>query len=298
MTISSSSRTPNSVRAFDEILANEEGRKVVDSPDRTRGKNERGESASSSLDLSSLVRTIVDGNNASEETLYPLHSVRSKILALSATVGRLCSLLLSDAPLDAPTALSEAPDFVSSEIKTCMGNVLVGLLQTAECLSLSLHTAILTKMELNRRKYPVHLCKGKAGKYTDYSESTGITKVEGQSTMKAKASDGTHDELPSEPAVSNKAFWTILPTLTRSIRMFATERDWSRYHKPRSLTLALLGELGELAELVQFRDDTLGVLTATQLDKLGQEIADVSIYLLRLADVFGTKMEEPSAGSR
>jgi len=140
--------------------------------------------------------------------------------------------------------------------------------------------------------------QGKAGKYTDYSESTGITKVEGQSTMKAKASDGTHDELPSEPAVSNKAFWTILPTLTRSIRMFATERDWSRYHKPRSLTLALLGELGELAELVQFRDDTLGVLTATQLDKLGQEIADVSIYLLRLADVFGTKMEEPSAGSR
>lgn len=75
------------------------------------------------------------------------------------------------------------------------------------------------------------------------------------------------------------------------IREFATERQWNRFHLPRNLLLALQGELGELAELVQWHDDSQSAsLTPLEIDQLSQEIADVSIYLLRLADVCGIRL--------
>jgi len=39
--------------------------------------------------------------------------------------------------------------------------------------------------------------------------------------------------------------------LTERIRAFSEERDWTRFHDPKSLALALVGEVGELAELLQ-----------------------------------------------
>ncbi len=72
------------------------------------------------------------------------------------------------------------------------------------------------------------------------------------------------------------------------IRNFANERQWDRYHTPRNIALALLGEVGELAELFQWSGDeglVHDMLSEETLDKVGQEIADVSIYLLRLCDV-------------
>lgn len=35
------------------------------------------------------------------------------------------------------------------------------------------------------------------------------------------------------------------------MREFTDERDWARFHDPKSLILALVGEVGELAELFQ-----------------------------------------------
>jgi len=78
--------------------------------------------------------------------------------------------------------------------------------------------------------------------------------------------------------------------LTKAIRDFATERSWTRFHRPRNLALALLGELGELAELVQYKGDEPQTLALKEHDKLGQEIADVTIYLIRLADVCSVSM--------
>ncbi len=40
--------------------------------------------------------------------------------------------------------------------------------------------------------------------------------------------------------------------LTRRMRAFTEARDWGRFHDPRSLALALIGEVGELAELLQW----------------------------------------------
>ena len=76
--------------------------------------------------------------------------------------------------------------------------------------------------------------------------------------------------------------------ITVLIQNFANERMWNQHHTPRNICLAMMGEVGELAELFQWKKDegTLGErLTEKELDKVGQELADVAIYLMRLADV-------------
>jgi len=103
--------------------------------------------------------------------------------------------------------------------------------------------------------------------------------------------------LSTTPAGQDEVFADSIPELTRRIERFAIERDWEKYHRPRNLMLALLGELGELAELFQFRSDydcggstTASTISLETLDKTGQELADVTIYLLRLADVCGVRL--------
>jgi len=78
--------------------------------------------------------------------------------------------------------------------------------------------------------------------------------------------------------------------LQAEVRLFAEDREWEQFHTLRNLTLALVGEVGELAEVIQWA----GEITAEQLRqehdlarRFSEEVADVFIYLLRLADVAG-----------
>jgi len=96
---------------------------------------------------------------------------------------------------------------------------------------------------------------------------------------------------PSNTQVDG-SFVDALPGLQSAIRVFSTERKWTAFHLPRNLLLALLGELGELAELLQWKPDSEQKLSLQEHDKLGQEIADVSIYLIRLADVCGVSLKD------
>ncbi len=74
------------------------------------------------------------------------------------------------------------------------------------------------------------------------------------------------------------------------MRQFSTDRDWHAYHDPKSVLLALVGEVGELAELLQW----LPASTAAELarseplrTRAGEELSDVLLYLILLADVLG-----------
>jgi len=83
--------------------------------------------------------------------------------------------------------------------------------------------------------------------------------------------------------------------LTDHIRDFALERDWERFHDPKSLILALVGEVGELAELFQWipAGDTLDEFAKPERKlRAAEEISDVLIYLLRLADVLNVDLAE------
>jgi dCTP diphosphatase len=80
-----------------------------------------------------------------------------------------------------------------------------------------------------------------------------------------------------------------LADLTARMRTFTEERDWSRFHDLKSLTLALTGEVGEVAELVQWLPASAAGEVSDQglRVRLGEELADVLLYLVRLADVAG-----------
>lgn len=72
------------------------------------------------------------------------------------------------------------------------------------------------------------------------------------------------------------------------MRAFTRARDWEQYHDPKSLILALVGEVGELAELFQWLPaDSAGVLALEEplKTRVGEELSDVLLYLVRLADV-------------
>eukprot|EP00795_Rhopilema_esculentum_P015705 gene15705-6999_t len=68
---------------------------------------------------------------------------------------------------------------------------------------------------------------------------------------------------------------------------FAEERDWDQFHSPRNLLLAMIGEVGELAEVFQWKGEVKeGLPGWTEKDLLNvrHELSDVLILLVRLAD--------------
>ncbi len=79
------------------------------------------------------------------------------------------------------------------------------------------------------------------------------------------------------------------------IRDFVEERDWTRFQKPRALAISAAIEMGELLELFQWRtdDETSELLEHDDYRaRLAAEIADVMIYLIRIADIAGISPTE------
>lgn len=87
----------------------------------------------------------------------------------------------------------------------------------------------------------------------------------------------------------------IIQELTREIREFADARDWQKFHTPKNLAMAIAGEAGELAAEFQWltpEESMENSLSRDQRKAIELEIADVQIYLLRLADVLNVDIPE------
>ena len=79
-----------------------------------------------------------------------------------------------------------------------------------------------------------------------------------------------------------------LAGLKKELRAFARRRGWEKYHTPKNLSMALSVEASELAEIFQWLTPAQSrTLTREQRVHLGEEIADVLLYLVRLSDVCG-----------
>jgi dCTP diphosphatase len=83
-----------------------------------------------------------------------------------------------------------------------------------------------------------------------------------------------------------------LEEIRRTAEAFASERDWDQFHLPRNLVLAMMGEMGEVAELFRWKSDKdappyLTNWPPADKDKLADELADVMIFLTRLSDRCG-----------
>ncbi|KAL3782829.1 hypothetical protein ACHAW5_000101 [Stephanodiscus triporus] len=218
--------------------------------------------------------------------------VRDEIFELSSVMGRVCEMFLSF-PRDVPVVVNvvgsvdddydgggEGTTHAASD--QLLGEAFLRLFALSGKCGVDLRTCVLKKIELNGKKYPVELCKvsekvtvssspfdvlaqsvliltslpcpisssifnpkGKSGKYTNYSDHTGITTTVGQSTINSPTKACTND-MEDDITVEG---------ITLMIRNFANERQWYRYHTPRNIALAILGELGELAELFQWLGD-------------------------------------------
>jgi NTP pyrophosphatase (non-canonical NTP hydrolase) len=78
-----------------------------------------------------------------------------------------------------------------------------------------------------------------------------------------------------------------IAAIQRALREFAEERDWEQFHSPKNLAIALSVEAAELLERFQWlKDEESRRLSEKPEDyrAVREEIADVLIYLLRLAD--------------
>ncbi|MGH8992872.1 MAG: nucleotide pyrophosphohydrolase [Acidimicrobiia bacterium] len=84
-----------------------------------------------------------------------------------------------------------------------------------------------------------------------------------------------------------------LTVLQERVRLFAQERDWGQFHTPKNLTMALAGEVGELIEHFQWLTpaESAAVMDDPATARaVADELADVLIYLVRLADVLGVDL--------
>ena len=77
-------------------------------------------------------------------------------------------------------------------------------------------------------------------------------------------------------------------TMRDYLRQFAKERDWEQFHSPKNLVMALTVEAAELLEHFQWlTEEHSQNLAPDQLAAVAEEIADVQLYLVRLADRLG-----------
>ncbi len=81
----------------------------------------------------------------------------------------------------------------------------------------------------------------------------------------------------------------------RVLRAFARERDWEKFHTPKNLAMALSGEISELVEIFQWLTEEESWRVMDEPDKaqaVRDELADVLVYVLRLADLLSVDLGE------
>lgn len=99
----------------------------------------------------------------------------------------------------------------------------------------------------------------------------------------------------STPTAAEVSRLVDVEALSHAVARFAQEREWERFHSPKNLAMALTGEVGELVELFQWLSEegsrTVAHDPATA-GKVRDELADVLIYLVRLADVLDVDLDQ------
>jgi len=83
--------------------------------------------------------------------------------------------------------------------------------------------------------------------------------------------------------------------LSKALDQFAADRDWAQFHSPKNLVMALTGEVGELTEIFQWMTEAQSRVAGTNPDTaqaVREELADVQLYLVRLASVLGVDLNE------
>jgi len=82
-----------------------------------------------------------------------------------------------------------------------------------------------------------------------------------------------------------------LENLRQRLAAFAAARDWDQFHSPKNLTMALIAEAAELVEHFQWLTEAQSrELAPETLKEVRLELADILIYLIRVADKLGVDL--------
>ncbi len=76
-----------------------------------------------------------------------------------------------------------------------------------------------------------------------------------------------------------------LEQLRQQLAEFAAVRDWDQFHSPKNLAMALIAETAELVEHFQWLNEEQSYQLSTDKHQaVSHELADILIYLIRIAD--------------
>lgn len=82
-----------------------------------------------------------------------------------------------------------------------------------------------------------------------------------------------------------------LEQLRQRLAAFARARDWEPFHSPKNLSMALIAEAAELVEHFQWlSEEQSRQLPPEKLEEVRLELADIQIYLIRIADRLGVDL--------
>jgi dCTP diphosphatase len=84
-----------------------------------------------------------------------------------------------------------------------------------------------------------------------------------------------------------------LEAIRQRIRAFRDERDWMQFHSPKNLACSIAIEAAELLEHFQWKTPEESERAGLEKrEEIAEEIADVAVYLIELADNLGIDLAE------
>ena len=81
-----------------------------------------------------------------------------------------------------------------------------------------------------------------------------------------------------------------MKAIKQTILEFRDERDWKKYHDEKDLAISISLEASELLENFQWRSSKEAIAESKQ--NINEEMADIYIYLVQLADKMEIDLEE------
>ena len=84
-----------------------------------------------------------------------------------------------------------------------------------------------------------------------------------------------------------------IKNIQKQLSDFADERDWDQFHNPKNLAMALSVESSELVEIFQWLtpEQAESIMSSSESEHVKEELADVMIYLIRMADKLNVDLE-------
>ena len=103
---------------------------------------------------------------------------------------------------------------------------------------------------------------------------------------------GRSKSLPPSAELVVESATMDIKAIQEELERFAELRDWNQFHSPKNLAMALSVEASELLEHFQWlTEEQSRNVDAKGLTAISKELADIQIYLLRLADKLGIDLE-------